>query len=258
MENKNGSMVFLGVIGVATLVVAIIGATFAFFSASANSATDAITAGATNISLNFTDSVYTNAKTHLIPATETIATYAAIQQEGKDNYFKNDGTHTVNSQCIDDNGNDVCSIYEFTVTNPSATTSQDITATLKVATNTFWDTSLATPTGNLKYKVYAGSTDSSTNINGRTNATTKIAASATPLIAESTFGAANSEVTLDLGGTGVSKVTLAPSATNTYTIVIYLKESGEQNKDQGKAFAAGLTITSGSGQGVTGVISAAG
>ena len=34
MENKNGQGVFYGVIGVATLIVAIIGATFAYFSAS--------------------------------------------------------------------------------------------------------------------------------------------------------------------------------------------------------------------------------
>lgn len=35
MENKNGQGIFYGVIGVATLIVAIIGATFAFFSAQA-------------------------------------------------------------------------------------------------------------------------------------------------------------------------------------------------------------------------------
>ena len=34
MENNNGRGIFYGVMGVATLVVAIIGATFAFFSAS--------------------------------------------------------------------------------------------------------------------------------------------------------------------------------------------------------------------------------
>ena len=32
MENKKGSGIFLGVVSVATLIVAIIGATFAFFS----------------------------------------------------------------------------------------------------------------------------------------------------------------------------------------------------------------------------------
>ena len=36
MENKNGQGIFYGVIGVATLIVAIIGATFAFFSAQAS------------------------------------------------------------------------------------------------------------------------------------------------------------------------------------------------------------------------------
>ena len=36
MENKSGQGIFYGVIGVATLVVAIIGATFAYFSASAS------------------------------------------------------------------------------------------------------------------------------------------------------------------------------------------------------------------------------
>ena len=41
MENKNGQGVFYGVIGVATLIVAIIGATFAYFSAS-------VTAGGNN------------------------------------------------------------------------------------------------------------------------------------------------------------------------------------------------------------------
>ena len=44
MENKNGQGIFYGVIGVATLVVAIIGATFAYFSASvtAGNGTDGI------------------------------------------------------------------------------------------------------------------------------------------------------------------------------------------------------------------------
>ena len=41
-ENKKGSTLYV-VLGVATLVVAIIGATFAYFSASANSTGDAIT-----------------------------------------------------------------------------------------------------------------------------------------------------------------------------------------------------------------------
>lgn len=45
MENKNGQGIFYGVIGVATLVVAIIGATFAYFSASATATGDNVTGG---------------------------------------------------------------------------------------------------------------------------------------------------------------------------------------------------------------------
>ena len=44
MENRKGSGIFLGVVSVATLVVAIIGATFAYFSASVSSNEGAISA----------------------------------------------------------------------------------------------------------------------------------------------------------------------------------------------------------------------
>lgn len=51
MENKNGQGIFYGVIGVATLVVAIIGATFAYFSAAATTEYTNDIAGGTNDAL---------------------------------------------------------------------------------------------------------------------------------------------------------------------------------------------------------------
>ena len=53
-NNDNGRGIFYGVIGVATLVVAIIGATFAYFSATAVS-NNAVNVGTTTVSLSFTD-----------------------------------------------------------------------------------------------------------------------------------------------------------------------------------------------------------
>ena len=50
MENKKGQGIFLGVVGVATLVVAIIGATFAFFSAQAQSENGAISGNTLDVS----------------------------------------------------------------------------------------------------------------------------------------------------------------------------------------------------------------
>ena len=229
MENKNGSAIFLGVIGVATLIVAIIGATFAFFSASATTNNDAISVASTQLALNFNGDTYSNLKTHLIPAAENIATYAALDQTGTGS--------AANQQCVDDNANEVCGVYAFTVTNPSTTTQQDITVTLNVTTNTF---------ATLKYKVYEGLPSDLTH-------------SSTAKIAKTAFGASGSNVTLALGTSG-NTVTLAPQAHADYTIVIWIDETNtnQTSGDSGQSFAAGLTVTSGSGNGVTGVISAAG
>ena len=76
MENKNGQGIFLGVVGVATLVVAIIGATFAFFSAQAQSGANDLKGGTLDIAssalklevkrVKFTDAASNNE--NLVPA----------------------------------------------------------------------------------------------------------------------------------------------------------------------------------------------
>ena len=250
-NNRRGSEIFLGVIGVATLVVAIIGATFAFFSASTNSAENAVIAGSTQLGLNFDDSANKNLKTNLIPAAENIATYAALEQTVPAGAGENE-------QCVDDNGNSVCGVYQFTVSNlVNATATQDITFTLNVVTNGFT---------NLKYKIYTG-------------AVTDLTSSSTAKVTATTFPAANGTATLALGnlsstddptGTKFRLGTTSPDNSVTYTMVIWLDETnkdqsagqtpGEGESDEaGKSFAAGLTITSSDGtHGVTGVIAAAG
>lgn len=240
MENKNnGSSIFLGVIGVATLVVAIIGATFAYFSAATNSTANAIATSSTTLGLNLVDNVGTNLKTNLIPATESIATYGALSKT----YLGTAGKE----QCVDDNGNEICSIYQFTITNPSTTTAQALTFTMNIQTNSF---------ANLKYKIYEGTSGVSGTLDN--DSTAVISAATLPTITESSSA---SEKTIAL--TALND-TYAPEASKTYTIVIWINElgtgeSGNQTSvDAGKAFAAGLNISSGNGSGVTGVISTAG
>ena len=278
-NNRRGSEIFLGIIGVATLIVAIIGATFAFFSASANSATNAISAGSTEVTIDFVDSTKTNLKSNLIPATQTIATYAALEQTLP-------ATQGENEQCIDDRGNEVCGIYQFTICNGeleedsqtnqltdtctvTSTSNKEVTFSLNVVTNTFT---------NLKYKIYTG-------------AVTSLSSSSTPKVSAATFPASGS-VPLKLGNIpanedydanndGVADGLVyrlgATSGVNavTYTMVIWLDETGENQSDTGvtagttdqtsgntneagKSFAAGINISTGSGSGITGVISAAG
>jgi len=267
-NNRRGSEIFLGVIGVATLVVAIIGATFAFFSASTNSAENAVSVSSTSLGLGFIDAAAKNLRTNLIPATEEIATYAALNQKTIGN--------AKNNQCIDDNGNDVCGVYQFTICNGSlneggtaciggANSTQDVTFVLNVVTNQFT---------NLSYKIYDGA------VSGLTK-------DSTAKISKSTFPATGGSVTLALGNlsstedsTGTKfRLGTTTDYEKTYTMVLWLDETGKdqsnsnvtqgttgaegtdnagQTNEAGKAFAAGLTISSGGGTGVTGVISALG
>lgn len=240
MENKNsGSSIFLGVIGVATLVVAIIGATFAYFSASANSTNNAIATSSTTLNLNLVDNVGTNLKSSLIPATEAIATYGALSKT----YLGTSGKE----QCVDDNGNEICSIYQFTISNPSTTTSQALSFTMNILTNSF---------AHLKYKIYEGTSGASGTLDN--DSTAVIDAQTLPTI---TGTSTEAEKTIALTALNA---TYAPEESHTYTIVIWINELGEgasgnqTDADAGKAFAAGLNISSGNGSGVTGVISSAG
>lgn len=107
-NNNKGRGVFYGVIGVATLVVAIIGATFAYFTASANAGNGVIGGNMATIGFNLSVEkvVDPGVGSGMIPMSNTMVEAASS---------KTTGTGT----CTDDNGNAVCQIYKITVTNTS-------------------------------------------------------------------------------------------------------------------------------------------
>ena len=107
MEN-NGKGIFYGVIGVATLIVAIIGATFAYFTATANN-TSMIQGNAATVSLGLSVTKISNGNKGLVPQLEGTLSAA---MKGKDN-TANSG----NDMCIDGNDNTVCQVYKITVNN---------------------------------------------------------------------------------------------------------------------------------------------
>ena len=254
MENKKGNGIFLGVIGVATLIVAIIGATFAYFSASTNSAEQAISVNSTQLSLGYSDDT-SKLKTNLIPATDEIAKFGATNTE----HIASKGA------CIDDNGNEVCGVYDFFVGNPSGTTAQKIYANITVVTNTFDNLyftildekgEVVIPATNFKG---TGQNDDRT-----VTYTQKEGKAVLELKAlEQTLLASPSTVA-DGDKNDASKYTLKESGTDKnfrkYKVIIWIRESGEDQTtaDAGQAFSAGINITTeGSGTGVTGVIAAA-
>lgn len=125
MENGSGKGLFYGVIGVATLVVAIIGATFAWFSATASQDTGGTTVHSGTLTISYDDGTIVaanNLKPAVAPASD--ATCAA---DGSDN---------------------VCYKNNFSVGN-TGTLDAKISGVLTVTTNGF-------EAGQLMYAVYDG------------------------------------------------------------------------------------------------------
>ena len=254
MENKKGNGIFLGVIGVATLIVAIIGATFAYFSASTNSTDNAIRVNSTQLSLGYSDDT-SKLKTNLIPATDEIAKFGAT-----------DTTHiNTKGACIDDNGNEVCGVYDFFVGNPSGTTAQKIYANITVVTNTFTNLYFTildeTGTAVIPATNFKGTGQNDDRTVTYTEKEGKAVLELKAL--EQTLLASPSAVA-DGDKNDASKYTLKESGTDKnfrkYKVIIWIRESGKDQTtaDAGQAFSAGINITTeGSGTGVTGVIAAA-
>ena len=129
-ENNNGGKgLFYGVIGVATLIVAIIGATFAWFTATAaGDKTTTVTSG--NLVIEYTDST-TLVATNLKPATE---------EQVKAAYANNKCAHTGDAEAIQNNES-VCSVYQFTVKN-TGTLYANIDADFNITKNEYVDNKL--------------------------------------------------------------------------------------------------------------------
>ena len=109
MEEKRKSEkapLIYAIVGVAVLIVAVAGSTFAFFSASAT-ATNKIVATAASVGLELTlEDQTANATGNLIPIDEADLSKGAAGYQTK-------------GKCIDKNDNTVCKIYKISVTNTS-------------------------------------------------------------------------------------------------------------------------------------------
>lgn len=265
MENNGkGTGIFYGVIGVATLIITIIGATFAYFSATTNSAEGAVTAGGATITLAYSEDTE-GIKENLIPIDPTL--------EGFDHNFVG---KTAN-KCKDVNKNNICSVYQFTVENPDTNTvAQRIYGTIVPKTNTF---------KNFKFAIFKGTaadvdaSDIGWDVDGTpvTAISTDWQKSNDPNIAytASAEDASRKHVIANKGdlvfaahhveqaSTAAITIPAFEQVLNvgesmTYTIVMWIDETGSaQNDDQGAAFAGGVNFTTeGNGTGVTGVLSA--
>lgn len=155
MENKNGQGIFYGVIGVATLVVAIIGATFAYFSAS-QTAGNGVINGTTNDELASALSLGVQRVTY---------TYGTGEEPGNDKLVPavltltgSDDTTNLNkaltAKCVKD-GYTGCHVYDITVSSNQPIATANFVFDLDVD---------ASVKDNWKYLVFEGSSSAATAI----------------------------------------------------------------------------------------------
>ena len=246
-EDKRG--IFFGVVGVLTLIVAIIGATLAYFSINAQSDENALVVQAASVQIVYEDGNHLEVK-QIIPSEKEVAmqAYSRWLQKGKGA----DGVEY--EKCKDDNKNVVCGVYEFTLTN-NGTNPANITARVVPA---------QIPTGddnepeypaftNLKYTLY-DITDVAVNQEETTGRIGERIGTGTEIKTEQ--GQSDGNVTYTefkilptattINGGGTQKI---------YRLFIWLDEAGAANNDeQGAKFNGTVFIDVAGSQTITGTI----
>lgn len=226
-DNKKGMNVLYPVLGVATLVVAIIGATFAYFSAQATAdninGTVAEAAGLVLEVKSVTyDPNYATTGNNIVPLNLRVG-----DTEGKDTVDQFDLAMT--NKCRDSLGNNICEVYQIKVTNQSDTNAVQVRGTLNLTSNA----------ANMHWMLISATTSQTSNTVGEDeeavttnydvlNTASKItgaALNAQGAAAALTVDMTDNEGVLSTTNTATN-VQLAGGATETFYVVVWLEEMG--------------------------------
>lgn len=150
---SNTSNNFNLIIGIATLLIALLGATFAYFSATARSKENDVTVKSAYVSISYDGGTEIKA-TNLIPSTLTVALNKYQKDvepydpetDGEINTDYDAYLSDIARRCVDAKGKEVCYVYQFTIESDGiegGTT--DIVASIKINNNQFT---------NLSYMLY--------------------------------------------------------------------------------------------------------
>lgn len=126
-EKEKGKGTFYGIIAFAVFIIMAVGATFAYFTASTNSVSGSVRTGSTTLKLDFISYESAWISQNLIPAATNVVEYS-VEKRPDDNSGK--------PMCIDDYGNEICSLYVFQVRN-NANSPQDVFVSLQSEENNF-------------------------------------------------------------------------------------------------------------------------
>ncbi len=260
MEKKlNAKDLFYGIVAVATLIVAMIGATLAYFSITASSEEGAVNATAATVSINYQDGQQVSAQADkLIPATLDVVQSAYIASQGS---FDSDGVieEGDSNVCIDLYDQQVCSIYRFSI---SSDVVRGVTAKLNNEHNEFNYLSYAVyDVTNSEWLDLEGNGTQSRDINQCDNTNTDIQSGELKTeddcftmvgtekkYTNPTAGAAGTAVNSIFGLTEINGqlayATKNIAATEqVYDVVLFIKENdANQNADQGANYRGTIVV----------------
>lgn len=264
-EKKKKTILYLLVV-LALVILISVGSTFAYFTATVNSSENAITTTAAEFKLLLEEDVEL-IKSNIIPSEERYVDMA-IARRNEDGSLKKPyqdsdtgKTITEGTTCIDDNLNEICSVYTFTIINPITTNDIPLYITLNPSVNNF---------ENLYYKVINSEGDVVISARRLIDDRYQIGEDGAflknengELIPKDNFETLTiSPVVL----TGINNT--LPKAIDedtpskvTYSIVMWIMETHtpQNESDSGKSFSATLKVSSGEdGKGITGKLSASG
>lgn len=153
-NGNNSTNTFNLVIGVATLLIALLGATFAYFSATARSAENDVTVKSAYVSIYYDGGTEIKAS-NLIPATQQVALIKYQKdQRAYDPEIDGDmvtdydeyNSLNLDRKCVDAKGKEVCYVYQFSIESDGAVGEEtEILASINVNRNEF---------DNLSYVLY--------------------------------------------------------------------------------------------------------
>lgn len=245
MENGRGNGIFLGIVSIATLIVAIIGATFAYFSASTESSPNSVgvTAYEFKLTLSVTP-IYPTGATALIPLNPTTVIPNAPEPNNTNLLF---ALNAAKTRCVDDSGLQVCALYMVTINNQAANT-VTLKGELTTTSNNASPEDGRTPFSNLKYQAVTGShTDNSLALSGEPVDIATEVGGVVQIADVTVTGATVDEEGKPVPGVGVTYV------------LVYLNDNGNQSSEMGASYTGMLTYTSkdGIGNALTGTFQVA-
>lgn len=241
MEDRRGNGIFLGVVSVATLIVAIIGATFAYFSASTESDPNAVNLGAYEFKLSLSMSqVYpTNASaaSGLIPLVANKTIDGATAPNNTNLLY---AINAANNRCIDSNGLQVCALYRVTIENQGSNP-VTLTGQIKTTSNNPGEGEDKTSFANLTYQAVTGELDS-------------LMLSEDPVTIAPDVDGITPIAPIEIQGATINQETgeVIAAGTGESYVLIYLNDNNEnQSSEMGATYEGQLIYTSGSGTGNT-------